>query len=451
MTAVEIEQENKFLNRLINESTAIDHSQYERYSVKRGLRNADGTGVVVGLTEIGDVHGYILDEGDKIPREGRLRYRGVNLFDLVSGFQAEKRYGFEETAFLLLFGKLPNEEELAEFNELLGRYRTLPETFTEDIILKAPSSNIMNKLSRSVLSLYSFDENADDISVENILHQSLMLIARLPVLASYAFHAKRHNYDNGSLYIHPPKAELSTAENILRLLRPGKDYSPLEAELLDLSLVMHAEHGGGNNSSFTMHVVSSSGTDTYAAVAAAIGSLKGPLHGGANAKVCAMIQDAKDSIENWDSEEEVTVYVQKLLEKKAFDKSGLVYGMGHAVYTLSDPRAVILKKKAEELAKEKGFEKEFMLHNLIETLTPKLFSEFKGREIPICANVDFYSGFVYSMLEIPEEMYTPLFAISRITGWCAHRIEELVSGGRIIRPAYRSVAGKRDYIPVNQR
>ncbi|MGL1894665.1 MAG: citrate/2-methylcitrate synthase [Spirochaetaceae bacterium] len=436
---------------LAKEHNKIPMDLYDKYSVKRGLRNPDGTGVVVGLTEVGEVHGYIIEEGDKIPHPGRLRYRGYDLYDIVEGFQNEDRFGFEETSFLLLFGKLPTKDELENFNYYLGKHRALPHGFIEDMILKAPSVDIMNKLARSVLACYTFDENPEDLDVNNIVRQSMSLIAQLPVMAAYAYQAKNHYFDRASLHIHAPEPGFSTAENILRLLRPNKKFTKLEAEILDLSLVIHAEHGGGNNSAFTMHVVSSSGTDTFAAVSAAIGSLKGPLHGGANIKVRAMMEDAMKIIKNWDDAEEVEKYIRDVLNKKAFDKSGLVYGMGHAIYTISDPRAVLLRKKARALAIEKGREKEFHLYHLIETLTPKLFQEHKNTDRVMCANVDLYSGFVYDMLNLPREMFTPIFAVARISGWCAHRIEEIVSGGKIIRPAYKAVAKKHMYHPTNER
>lgn len=435
---------------------AMEHNQiprtlYDKYNVKRGLRNPDGTGVVVGLTEVGEVHGYIVEEGDKIPHPGRLRYRGYDLYDIVEGFQKEDRFGFEETSFLLLFGTLPTKAELENFNYYLGQHRALPDGFIEDTILKAPSEDIMNKLARSVLASYTFDDNPDSLDLDNVVKQSMSLIAQLPIMAAYAYQAKNHYFDRQSLHIHAPEPGFSTAENILRLLRPHMKFTKLEAEILDLSLVIHAEHGGGNNSAFTMHVVTSSGTDTYSSVSSAIGSLKGPLHGGANIKVRQMMEDAMSKIEHWDNAEEVEAYIRKILNKEAFDKSGLVYGMGHAIYTISDPRAVLLKKKARSLAIEKGREKEFHLYHLIETLTPRIFQEFKQTDRVMCANVDLYSGFVYNMLCIPWEMFTPIFAIARISGWCAHRIEEIVSGGKIIRPAYKAVAKKHLYVNTDER
>jgi citrate synthase len=429
----------------------IEAGDYLKYNVKRGLRNSDGTGVLVGLTTIGNVHGYIIDEGESVPVEGRLIYRGIDVNDIVNGFQAEKRFGFEETTFLLLFGKLPTASELAEFQKVLDESRDLPGGFTENMILKAPSRDIMNKLARSVLVLYSYDDNPDDLSIKNNLRQGLELIARFPTLTAYAFQAKSHYHDGKSLYIHKVKQGLGTAENLLHLIRADSSYSALEAEVLDLALVLHAEHGGGNNSAFTLHVVTSSGTDIYSAVAAGVGSLKGPKHGGANIKVVEMMDDIKANVKEWSDEEEVKNYLRKLVRKEAYDRSGLIYGLGHAVYTLSDPRAVLLKQKAEELCKEKGAEEEFRLYANIEKLGPEVFNEEKNSKKIISANVDFYSGFVYSMLGIPRELYTPLFAIARISGWVAHRIEELVSGGRIMRPAYKNIITKQEYIPLNKR
>jgi len=436
---------------LASANNSIDPTLYAKYNVKRGLRNADGTGVLVGLTEIGDVHGYIIDEIEKVPAEGELRYRGINVDDIVRGFQKEGRFGFEEICYLLLFGQLPNKQELEQFRGLLDDNRKLPEGFTENMILKAPSSDIMNKLARSVLVGYSYDKNPDDISISNVLRQSIELIAGLPTMAAYGYQAKAHYYDGKSLFIHHPVNGLSTAENFLHMIRTDSSYTKLEAEILDLALVLHAEHGGGNNSSFTTHVVTSSDTDTYSAIAAAIGSLKGPKHGGANIRVRKMMEDIKSNVKDWKDEDEVSCYLAKIVNKQAYDRSGLIYGMGHAVYTLSDPRAVILKKKAEKMAEEKGRTDEYKLFEAVEKLSPKVFNEVKKSNKIICANVDFYSGFVYSMLNIPTDLYTPIFAISRISGWCAHRIEEIISGGRIIRPAYKSVVKKNKYIPLENR
>lgn len=429
----------------------IDTEFYSKYNVKRGLRNADGTGVLVGLTEIGEVHAYVISEGEKVPTDGKLSYRGINIVDLVEGFQKDGRYGFEECCYLLLFGELPTKTELEEFTNLLGSYRCLPENFTEDMILKAPSTDIMNKLARAVLASYSYDPNPEDTSIENTIRQCIQLIARFPAMVAYGYQAKKHYHENQSLYLHSPKPELSTAENILHMVRKDSSYTKEEAELLDLALVLHAEHGGGNNSTFTTHVITSSGTDTYSAIAGAIGSLKGPLHGGANSKVLDMMDDFKRNVKNWEDEDEVAAYIEKIFRKEAFDGSGLIYGMGHAVYTLSDPRAILLKQKAELLSKAKGLEKEYNLYQTIERLAPDIFYKVKKNDKVICANVDFYSGFVYNMLGIPNDLHTPIFAIARIAGWSAHRIEELINGGRIIRPAYKSVIEKKPYISINER
>ncbi len=435
----------------VKRNNLIDPEYYKMYNVKSGLRNENGTGVLVGLTQVGAVHGYLVDIGEKVPDEGMLIYRGIDLKDIVSGFQKEKRHGYEEVSYLLLFGKLPTNSELDEYKQLLGRSRTLPRSFTENMILKNPCKDIMNKLQRSVLVSYSYDENPDDISVRNMLRQSIELIARFPTIIAYGYQAKSHYFDNKSLFIHSPRPELGTAENILHMIRPDNKYTEKEAELLDLSLVIHAEHGGGNNSAFATHVVSSTGTDTYSAISTAVGALKGPKHGGANLKVLKMIENIKENINNWSDRGEIKDYLMKILKKEAFDKTGLVYGMGHAVYTLSDPRAVHLKKKAYELANEKGREEEFELYKSVEELTVELFKEIKGPNAVISANVDFYSGFVYDMLNIPHELYTPLFAAARISGWCAHRIEQVVSDKKIMRPAYKNVIGKKEYIEIGKR
>ncbi|QUH27445.1 citrate/2-methylcitrate synthase [Vallitalea guaymasensis] len=440
----------KFAN-LAENNNKIDFELYDKFGVKRGLRNKNGTGVLAGLTEIGDVIGYRLDDGEKIPTQGSLLYRGIDVKDIVDGFQSEERFGFEEVCYLLLFGSLPTSSELKEFNEILGESREIPEGFTEDMILKAPSPNIMNKLARSVLATYSYDDNPDDTSIENMLRQCIELIARFPILVAYAFQAKSHYYDNNSLYIHNTTRNLSTAENFLHMLRVDNKFTKSEAELLDLCLVLHAEHGGGNNSAFTARVVSSSGTDTYSAIAAAIGSLKGPKHGGANNKVRQMMDDIKAHIKDWEDKKEIENYLTKILKKEANDGSGLIYGMGHAIYTLSDPRAVMLKKKAHQLAIEKDMMKEYNLYQSIENLAPEVFAKVKGSSKEICANVDFYSGFVYNMLQIPPELFTPIFAIARIGGWCAHRIEEFYGANRIIRPAYKNITEPRDYKNINNR
>ena len=437
---------------LAQKNNIIEPSRFRNYDVKRGLRNSDGTGVLVGLTKIGDVHGYIVDENEKVPVEGRLRYRGIDIRDLTEGFLKEGRFGFEETIYLLLFGELPVKTELGNFIKILSEHRELPKGFTEDMILKAPSSNIMNKLARSVLAAYSYDENPEDLSVDNCLRQSIQLISWFPVLVSYAYQAKEHYYNNNTLTIHAPDPSLSTSENLLMLIRSNKKYTVVEAELLDLCMVLHAEHGGGNNSTFSIHLISSAATDTYSAVAAAIGSLKGAKHGGANIKVIAMLDNVKKNVKDWKDREEVSAYLAKIINKEAFDKTGLIYGMGHAVYTYSDPRAVILKTKARKLAKLKGMEDEFDLLNLIEELTPGVFLKVKGSSKVISANVDFYSGFVYRLLGIPEDLFTPIFAIARIAGWSAHRIEEALNGGRIMRPAYKHIKlpGK-DFISLAER
>jgi citrate synthase len=424
---------------------------YQKYSVKRGLRNDDGTGVLVGLTEIGDVHGYIIDEGQIVPVDGRLEYRGINISDITRGFQTEKRYGFEEVCYLLLFGTLPTGQQLQQFTTLLGENRALPNGFTENMILKAPSREIVNKLARSVLVCYSYDPNPDDLNLKNVLRQSIELIARFPTMAAYGFQAKSHYFDGKSLFIHRPRKDLGTAENLLHLIRADSKFSQLESESLDLALVLHAEHGGGNNSSFTTHVVTSTGTDTYSAIAAAVGSLKGPLHGGANLKVLEMMEDIKAAVKDWHDDEEVAAYLAKILRKEVFDGQGLIYGIGHAVYTLSDPRAVLLKDKAKELAAAKERSEEFDLYESVARLSPEVFKQVKHSAKVVSANVDFYSGFVYEMLDIPRELYTPIFCVARIAGWCAHRIEELISGGRIIRPAYRNVLHNKEYVPMGQR
>ncbi|WP_228378646.1 citrate/2-methylcitrate synthase [Treponema endosymbiont of Eucomonympha sp.] len=440
-----------YFSRLATLNDKIDPSFYQIYDVKRGLRYSDGRGVLVGLTRIGDVVGYEVRDGEKAAVPGRLLYRGYDIEDLVRDTEQRDEFGFEQAVFLLLFGELPTASQLAEFRALLGTMRALPEHFVNDMIMKAPSSDIMNKLARSVLACYSYDTDPEDTGVQNVLKQSLELIARFPTMAAYGFQAKRHYYDGKSLYIHNPDPALSTAENLLRLIRADKAYTRLEAELLDLSLIIHAEHGGGNNSSFAIHVVSSSDTDTYSAISAAVGSLKGKRHGGANIKVVEMMDDIKENVRDWSSEREVGGYLRKIVRKEAFDRSGLIYGQGHAVYTVSDPRALLLREKAKKLAEEKGMLDEYGLYRLIERLAPELVAEEKQTGKLICANVDFYSGFVYSMMDIPRELFTPIFAISRVAGWAAHRIEELVSGGRIYRPAFKNVGSPRAFIPLEQR
>ena len=436
--------------RAANENS-IDPALHRRFNTKRGLRNEDGTGVLIGLTEIGEVHGYLIDDQDRVPDSGRLSYRGISISDIVSGFQADHRGGFEEVAYLLLFGDLPGDKELLRFQEVLSERRALPESFTEDMILSAPSSNVMNKLARSVLAAYSYDPMAEDLSIENVLRQSVDLIARFPTMVAYGYQAKRRYHHGESLYLHTPQPELNTAENFLSLIRPTQEYTPLEAETLDLALVLHAEHGGGNNSAFTIHVVSSAATDTYSAVAAAVGSLKGAKHGGAAGRVRAMMQDLERTVSDWGSRTAIEGYLRALLRREAFDRSGLIYGVGHAVYTRSDPRAVLLEAKAAELAAESGQLERLELYRSVARLAPQVFQDERNTDQIISPNVDFYSGFVYSMLGIPEELFTPIFAVARIAGWSAHRIEELVSGGRIIRPAYKNILGHRPYIPMTER
>ena len=439
------------LGRMAEDSGRIEQELYTKFEVKRGLRDIDGRGVLVGLTKIGEVHSYVVEEGEMVPVPGRLIYRGYDVVDLVDGFMSEGRFGFEETVYLLLSGQLPNLKEQEDFHNLLTKYQKLPGSFARDIILKAPSKDIMNMLARSVLSLYSYDEKPDDASVENVIKQCICLIARFPCLAVYAYQAYSHYHGNKSLFIHSPQAELSVAENILAMLRADSKYTKLEAALLDLALVLHAEHGGGNNSSFVTHVVTSSGTDTYSAIAAAIGSLKGPRHGGANHKVVRMFDEMKEQIKDWEDDEEIESYLDKVLNKKAFDRAGLIYGVGHAVYSVSDPRAVILKKYVADLAREKGLEAEYNLYAAVERIAPLLIGKFTKIYKGVSANIDLYSGFVYRMLNIPEEMFTPLFAIARISGWSAHRIEEIVNRGKIIRPAYKSLAPRRDYVNFTER
>lgn len=429
----------------------IDPQLYSKYEVKRGLRDVSGKGVLAGLTDISEITSYTVIDNDMIPCEGKLYYHGINIEDLVSGFLKDGRFGFEETVYLLLFGELPNSSQLAEFESLLGSYRTLPTAFVRDIIMKAPSRDMMNTLARSVLTLYSYDDKASDTSVPNVLRQCLQLIALFPHISVYGYQAYRHYHDGDSLFIHLPQPELSTAENILYTLRPNKKYTKLEAKILDIALVLHAEHGGGNNSTFTTHVVTSSGTDTYSAIAAALGSLKGPKHGGANIKVVQMLDNIKQNVKDIKDEDEVEAYLKKILRKEAFDKAGLIYGMGHAVYSISDPRANIFKGFVRDLSKEKNRLDEFELYSMVERLSPKAIADERKIYKGVSANIDFYSGFVYRMLDLPEELYTPIFAISRIAGWSAHRIEELINMSKIIRPAYKSVAKHTKYLPIQER
>jgi len=447
-----------FISKLetsVKESCNIDNKLFEEFEVKRGLRNQDGTGVLVGLTNIGNVVGYKKEDGKVVAIPGRLLYRGMDIEDITQGFQKEDRHGYEETVYLLLTGHLPNKEELSQFSAHLATLRGLPDDFTKDMILSMKGKDVLNILARSVLGLYTLDEKPDSIALDNMIKQSLSMIAKFPTIVAYSYQALRHLYKGKTLSIRHPQPNLSTAENFLYLIKGDcKGYSKLEADLLDLLLVLHAEHGGGNNSTFTLRVTSSSETDIYSAITSAIGSLKGPLHGGANVRVLEMMEDMKVHVKDWTSEKEVTEYLLKILNKKANDFSGKIYGIGHAVYTISDPRAAILKAKARELAIEKGRLDEFELYSLVERLTPEVFRVFKGEKSTkvVCINVDFYSGFVYACLDISKELYTPLFAIGRVSGWCAHRIEELTfSAKRIIRPAFKNVYGEHPYVPLNMR
>ena len=431
---------------------ALGKDPRENPNVKRGLRNSDGTGVMAGYTQIGNVRGYTVIDGDAFPIEGSLTYRGYEVEDLIEGFASEGRFGFAEVCFLLLFGYLPSRKQLALFEDVMTEYMSLPDRFTEDMILRAPSSNIMNKLARSVLALYSYDPQPDDVSLENMMRQCLELICRFPLIIAHAFAVKRHYYDNESLYLHRPMRGASIAENFLHCMRPDSKFSDEEAKLLDICLVLHAEHGGGNNSTFATRVLSSSGTDTYSAIAAAVGSLKGPKHGGANSQVMNQFTEISQNVQHWDNDGEVADYLRRILRKEAGDGSGLIYGMGHAIYTLSDPRALLLKKYAWELAKKHPeMAAELSLMETIERLTPELFAEVTGKAKVMCANVDMYSGLIYKMLNIPQELFTPVFATARVSGWCAHRIEEELTGGRIIRPAYKATVTSQKYVPIDQR
>ena len=437
---------------LCNADCRIEPQLYIDHKVNRGLRDFNGNGVLTGLTEISEIVSKKVVDGKSVPCEGQLFYRGYNIESLVEGFLRDKRFGFEEITYLLLFGTLPNKKELEEFNETLVSYRSLPDSFTRDIIMKAPSTDVMNSLARSVLTLYAYDNNPNDISVPNVLRQCLQLIATFPMLSVYSYLSYNYYIKNSrSFFIHEPDPKLSTAENILHLLRIDSKYTPLEALTLDLALVLHAEHGGGNNSTFTTHVVSSSGTDTYSAIAAALGSLKGPKHGGANIKVCEMFKDIKENVKDWKDEDEISDYLEKILHKEAFDKAGLIYGIGHAIYSVSDPRATIFRQFVQKLSAEKGLDNEYELYSKVEKLAPKIISGERTMYKGVSANIDFYSGFVYDMLGLPNELYTPLFAIARISGWSAHRLEEIINAGKIIRPAYLSVQPRRDYIPMSDR
>ena len=440
------------LTGLCTQHSTINTELFARYDVKRGLRDLNGKGVLTGLTEISEIVASKEKNGKSVPCEGRLFYRGIDIREIVKGFVSENRFGFEETVYLLLFGELPTADRLAEFKDLMSKYRTLPTNFVRDIIMKAPSFDMMNTLARSVLTLYAYDEKANDTSLPNTLRQCIEMIALFPQLAVYGYQAYQHNVDpSNSFFIHAPKPELSTAENILHMLRIDNRYTALEARILDLALVLHAEHGGGNNSSFTTHVVASSGTDAYSVIAAALGSLKGPRHGGANVKVMQMFENIKANIRDWEDEDEVAAYLKKLLGREAFDRSGLIYGMGHAVYSLSDPRADIFKKFVKSLSEEKGLTKEYNLYALVERLAPVVIGRERKTYKGVSANIDFYSGFVYHMLGLPNELFTPVFAMARIAGWSAHLIEERINMGKIIRPAYKSVSKRREYVPLSER
>ncbi|MBQ7352664.1 MAG: citrate/2-methylcitrate synthase [Clostridia bacterium] len=441
----------KYVEQCSN-TTYIEPEMYIKYDVKRGLRDLNGKGVVAGLTEISEINSFIDNpDGTRTPCDGELYYRGININDLVNGFLNDNRQGYEETVYLLLFGNLPNKDELKEFRELLTKYRSLPKNFVRDVLMKASGKDMMNVLARSVLTLYAYDDKADDTSIPNVLRQSLQLISEMPLLAVYAYRSYLYYEKKKSLIIRRPKAEYSTAENILYMLRKDGSFTPLEAKILDLALVLHAEHGGGNNSSFTTHVVTSSGTDTYSTIAASLGSLKGPRHGGANTKVVEMIDNIKKNLKDYTNEDEIKSYLTKILNKEAFDGKGLIYGMGHAVYALSDPRANIFKSFVEKLSKEKGLEKDFKLCALIEKLAPEVIAKERKIYKGVSANIDFYSGFVYNMLGLPTELFTPIFAIARIAGWSAHRLEELLLNGKIIRPGYQHVCPRHEYIPMEKR
>ena len=435
----------------LRKNNQINPDYYGRFDVKRGLRNADGTGVLAGLTRICSVEGYYIDDGERVPKDGRLIYRGINMSDIVENCEKEDRFGYEEVVWLLLFGALPTKGQLDIFKKVLAECRELPDEFIEDMIMKAPSPDVMNKVARSVLALYSYDPNPDDTSAENVLRQCIQLIAQIPVIMTSAYQVKRRVYDKKSMFFHQNKPELGTAESILRSIRNDKKFTPEEAKLLDICMIIHAEHGGGNNSTFTTRCITSSGTDTYSAIAAGIGSLKGPRHGGANIKVYKMVEDIKQNVSDITDEAKVADYLTKIMNKQAGDGSGLIYGMGHAVYTLSDPRAVILRRYADEFSQKKGREDEFKLLSLIEQLTPELFAKYRGDKKKICANVDLYSGLIYDMLGIPQDLFTPIFMAARTAGWSAHRIEEITSNGKIVRPAYKNVTIPRAYVPMSDR
>ncbi len=444
------EERLRFYAKEIERNNKIKKEVYENYNIKRGLRNKNGTGVLVGVTQVGDVCGYKIIDNKKIPSRGELYYRGYPLTEIVEDIDKDERLGFEEIIYLLLFSKLANEDELESFKRILVEERALADGFFEDIILKVPGSDIMNKMMRSLLALYTYDENPDGTDALNVLSQSLSLISKIPILAIYSYQVKIHNFDKKSLIIHNSEDNLSIAENILQMLRNDQSYEKIEAEILDLMLIIHAEHGGGNNSAFATHVVSSSGTDTYSAIAAGLASLKGPKHGGANLKVSRMLKDIRENVDDLDDTSKIRAYLEKILNKKSFDKKGLIYGLGHAVYTLSDPRAILLKKKAKELSILKGREEDFYFIENVEKIGKDLISQRQNRPYPPCANVDLYSGFVYDMLNIPEELYLPMFAIARTVGWSAHRLEQ-IQDEKIIRPAYKSLNDRKDYVPLGKR
>ncbi len=452
---LDLEYRNDWIRKMASTceaSCTIDSTLFDKYKVKRGLRDLNGQGVLTGLTEVSEIRSYMVIDHDMVPCEGKLYYHGIDIEDIVDGFLQEKRFGYEEVVYLLLFGELPTELQLEDLKDILAEYRkSLPSSFVRDIIMKAPSSDLMNTLGRSVLTLYSYDEKADDTSTENVLRQCLELVALLPMFAVYGYQAVNYFHEGSSFFLHPPKPEYSTAENILHMLRADSQFTPLEAKILDIALVLHAEHGGGNNSTFTDHVVTSSGTDTYAAISAALGSLKGPRHGGANKKVSLMFEDMKERVSDWEDEDEIRTYLTALLNKQAFDKSGLIYGMGHAVYSVSDPRAKTFRKFVRKLSEEKNMMAEYALYEKVERLAPEVIGNERHIYKGVSANIDFYSGLVYSMLGLPNELYTPLFAIGRIAGWSAHRLEELVNAGKIIRPAYKAVCNHKKYVPMSER
>lgn len=439
------------LREELYKNNQIKKEDYQRFDVKRGLRNSDGTGVMAGLSRICSVEGYYIDDGEKVPKEGKLIYRGIDMNEIVADCQKENRFGYEEVSWLLLFGDLPTERQLKKFREVLAECRELPDEFIEDMIMKAPSPNIMNKVARSVLAMYSFDENPDDTSIDNVLRQSIQLIAQIPTIMSYAYQVKRRAYDHKSMYIHQNDKSLSVAESILHTIRSDRKFTDEEAKILDICMILHADHGGGNNSTFSTRCITSTGTDTYSAIAAGIGSLKGPKHGGANIQVHNMIYDLKENVKDFTDEGQVADYLTKIIHKEAGDRSGLVYGMGHAVYTISDPRAIILKKFAADNSEKYGFTEDYKLISLVESLAPELLYKVKGAKKKICANVDMYSGLIYDMLKIPPELFTPMFMSARISGWAAHRIEELCTSTRIMRPAYKNVSLPRSFVPIQER